>query len=87
MLGFGWVERVLTFEGKKINDNFKYQYLEPVANDGGKIQVPRGNNPTIFLQLLKHNSPLSVKYGEVFVSLILEGCIELVRRLRLRTEA
>ena len=64
---------VLTFEGKKINNNnFKYQYVEPVLDDGGEVQVPRGNNPTIFLQLLKHNSPLSVKYGEVFVSLILE---------------
>ena len=46
--------------------------MEPVLNDGGKIQVPRGNDPTIFIQVLKHNSALSVKYGEVLVSLVLE---------------
>ena len=62
-----------TFAGKNITDDyFQYQYMEPVLNDGEKIQVPRGSNPSIFLQLLKHNSPLSVKYGEVLVSLILE---------------
>ena len=61
------------FEGNNIfNNDFQYQYMEPVLNDGGKIQVPRGNNPTIFIQVLKHNSSLSVKYGEVLVSLILE---------------
>ena len=62
-----------TFAGKNItNNNFQYQYMEPVLNDGEKIQVPRGSNPSIFMQLLKHNSPLSVKYAEVLVSLILE---------------
>ena len=61
------------FEGKNIfNNDFQYQYMEPVLNDGGKIQVPHGNDPTIFMQVLKHNSALSVKYGEVLVSLVLE---------------
>ena len=61
------------FEGNNIfNNDFQYQYMEPVLNDGGKIQVPFSGDPTIFIQVLKHNSSLSVKYGEVVVSLILE---------------